>query len=349
MWRKRWFRWTVFLLSLPPLLVLLGWLWLRGIDLSHSGGNPQALRTDLDWLPARTTAPRGRILAVVSSRPRMLDGQSRAGYELTELSRAYWVFEGAGFAVDIASPEGGQPPQVLDDDLVDADYAFLNEPATQAAVRSTLSLEQVDPARYAAVYIVGGKGAMLDLHGNPALQHILAEVYRGGGVLAAVCHGPAALIGVELAPGQPLLAGRRVTGFSNAEELFLIKDPVHKLGFMLQDALDADARFVEGPMYLEHIVEDGRLLTGQNPWSTWALAEATVRALGATPATRPRSPEERAVDLMKHWHRDGYDAALASKAQLGPIDNRLLLMHALVAAMRGEVKHSIDLTRLASA
>lgn len=349
MWRMRWFRWTVFVVSLPPLFLLVVWLWFRGIDLSHGGGDPQARRADLDWLPAPSTEPRGRILAVVSSAPRMRDGKGRAGYELTELSRAYWVFEGAGFAVDIASPAGGEPPMVLDDDLVDADYAFLNEPAIQEALRTTLPLEQVDPARYAAVYIVGGKGAMLDLHGNPVLQGILAAVYRHGGVLAAVCHGPAALIGVELAPGESLLAGRQVTGFSNAEELFLIKDPVPKLGFMLQDALDADARFSEGPMYLEHIVVDGRLLTGQNPWSTWALAEATVQALGASPAPRPRSAEEHAVDLMHHLNRHGFDAALAMKDTLPAVDNRLLLMHAAVAAMRNDLKHLIDLARLARA
>src|SRR5690606_2870226 len=98
-------------------------------------------------------------------------------------------------------------------------------------------LDRVDPSDYDAVYLVGGKGAMLDLHGSPALQSIIAEVYRGGGVIAAVCHGPAALIDVTLHDGQTLLAGRRVTGFSNAEEYFLMKDPVQKLGFLLQDGL----------------------------------------------------------------------------------------------------------------
>ncbi|MCK7594167.1 type 1 glutamine amidotransferase domain-containing protein [Pseudomarimonas salicorniae] len=347
MLKKRWIRWTLALLSLPPLLILAGWLWLKGIDFSHSGGDPQARRADLGWVPATPSAERGRILAVVSSAERMLGGSKRAGYELTELSRAWWVFEAAGFAIDIASPQGGKPPQVLDDDLVDADYAFLNEPDTQAAVRETLRLDEIDPARYAAVYIVGGKGAMLDLHGDPALRRILAEVYDAGGVLAAVCHGPAALIGVELAEGRSLLAGRQVTGFSNAEELFLIDDPVHELGFMLQDGLAAQAQFIEGPMYLENVVRDGRVLTGQNPWSTWALAEETVRALGVEPAPRPRSSEERAVDLMHHLHRHGLDAARDLKSSLGTVDNRLLLMHALIAGMRRDIGRMVDLARLA--
>lgn len=350
MWRKRWVRWVVGLAAVPLLLVFGLWVWWAGIDFSHSVANPQATRADLRWLPAEAPPSRGRILAVLTSAERTLGGPGRAGFELTELSRAWWVFEAAGFEVELASPEGGAPPKVVDtDDAVDADYAFLNEPRTRQAIESTLRLDAVDPTRYDAVYVVGGKGAMLDLHGNSALQRILAEVYTRGGVISAVCHGPAALLDVELAPGQTLLQGRRVTGFSNAEELFLMEDPVQRLGFLLQDALADEGEFSEAPMYLEHVVVDGRVLTGQNPWSTWALAEATVRALGVEPVARPRSSEERAVDLLHRLHADGYDAARAAKSSLGPVDNRLLLMHGLVASMRGEYKRMFELMWLARA
>jgi putative intracellular protease/amidase len=350
MWHKRWVRWVVGVVSLPVLLVLGLWLWWAGIDFTHRGAKPEAARADLAWLPAEAPPTRGRILAVVTSAEHTLDGVGRAGFELTELSRAWWVFEAAGFEVELASPEGGAPPKVVDtDDAVDADYAFLNEPRTREAIANTLRLDAVDPARYDAVYVVGGKGAMLDLHAHPALQRILAEVYVRGGVISAVCHGPAALLGVEIAPGQTLLQGRRITGFSNAEEYFLMEDPVQRLGFLLQNALADEGQFSEAPMYLEHVVVDGRVLTGQNPWSTWALAEATVRALGAEPAARPRSAEERAVDLLHRLHADGFDAARAAKPGLGVVDNRLLLMHGVVAAMRGEYTRLIDLMRLARA
>lgn len=349
MWSKRWVRWSAGTLAGLALVAGLAAVYVGGIDLSHGGGDPQAGRSALDWVDAAERDRRGRVLAVVSSMARTLEDRYRAGYELTELSRAWWVFEAAGFEVHVASPDGGEAPRVVDDDLVDADYAFLNDPATRAAIGDTRTLAGVDPADYAAVYVVGGKGAMFDLHGNPDLQRIIADVYGRGGVVAAVCHGPAALLGVEVVPGRRLLAGRRVTGFSNAEERFLMDDPVRYLGFLLQDALDAEGEFVEGPMYLEHVVTDGRVLTGQNPWSTWALAEATVRALGVEPAPRPRSAEERAVDLMALWLREGFDAAVAAKPGMGPVDNRLLLMHALVAGMRGQAKRGLDLVRLARA
>lgn len=346
---KKILKWILGLLAIPVLAIAFTALWLWTIDYSHSGGDPQAQRSDLDWVVQARPQQRGRILAVVSSTPRMLDGRGKAGYELTEISRAFWVFEAAGYNVDIASPEGGAAPMVLDDDLVDADYAFLNEPRTRQALEQTLRLDALDPADYAGVYVVGGKGAMFDLHGNPTLQNLIAHVYERGGVIAAVCHGPAALIGIELDGGETLLQGRRITGFSNAEERFLIEDPVQRLGFMLEDALSREGKFVEGPMYLQNVVVDGRVLTGQNPWSTWALAEATVRALGAEPALRPRSSEEHAVDLLHHFQREGFDAARAAKPQNGPVDNRLLLMHGVIAAMRGEYKRMLDLARLARA
>ncbi len=346
---KNWIYLVAGLLAIPLVLGLGLWAWLAGTDFSHSGGDPEATIAELAWFPDREGIgeERGRVLAVVSSAPLMLDGKRRAGYELTELSRAFLVFEAAGLAVDIASPLGGEPPMVLDDELVDADYAFLNDPRTRKAIATTLRLDEVNPAHYRAVYVVGGKGAMLDLHRNPALQRIIASVYQGGGVIAAVCHGPAALLDLPLGDGRRLLEGRRVTGFSNAEEQFLIEDPVRSLGFMLEDALAAEGEFVEGTMYLEHVVQDGRLITGQNPWSTWALAEATVRTLGLQPAARPRSSEERAVDLLAQFEAEGVAAALRAKSLQAPVDNRLLLMHGVVAAMQGKPLRAMALARLA--
>ena len=329
-------------------LVLGGWAYVQSLDLeSLPKANEQATVADLDFVIDGVREPRGRILAVVTSAERL--GDKRTGFELTELSRAYWVFRANGFDVDIASPRGGTPRMVRDDDLVDADHAFLNDREAMAKLAASIPLADVDPARYAAVYFVGGKGAMLDFPGNTDIARIVQAI-QPRGVVGAVCHGPAALLGITLPDGTDALRGRRVTGFTNAEELFLMDDARERFPFLLQDALARQgARFVEAPMYLDNTVVDGRLVTGQNPWSTWSVAEAMVRALGHEPVARTTTAEEHSVRLLAEFQARGLDAALALKARLPSADRMLLLMHATIAAMQWRLVDAWRLQHLAQA
>jgi putative intracellular protease/amidase len=331
------------------LVVVGGWIYLTGFDLDRlPAANPQASHEEIDFL-ATPAPPRGRLLAVVTSAARIGDGRRRGGYELTELSRAYYTFKANGYEVDIASPAGGTPLVVIDDDdMTDVDFAFLNDPEAQRQVAETLRLDGVDPTAYEGVYFVGGKGAMVDFPDNPDIRRIIADIDARGGVIGAVCHGPAALLGARGADGRPLLAGRRVTAFTNDEELFLISDAHDVFGRLLQDRLiDAGALFAEGPMYLDNTVVDGRLVSGQNPWSTWSVAEAMIRALGHEPVPRKTSGEEHAVAVLAVYRRNGFDAARARRVDHADADARLILMHALVAAMRGELLDAWRLQRLA--
>ncbi|MDZ4348848.1 MAG: type 1 glutamine amidotransferase domain-containing protein [Xanthomonadaceae bacterium] len=322
-----------------------GLLFWHSLDLdAEPAANRQARADELGFAERRPV--RGRVLAVVTSTDRLANGK-RTGYELTELSRAWWVFVHNGYAVDIASPAGGEPPMVLDDDLIDADYAFLADPAAQQALRHSIALAEVDPGRYDAVYFVGGKGTMLDFPGNPDIARIVRDLAPRG-VIGAVCHGPAALLGITLDDGRSVLGGRRVTGFSNAEELFLAEDALARMGFLLEDALRAEAgAFAEGPMYLDHSIVDGHLVTGQNPWSTWSVAESMVQALGNTPVARSLTAEEHSVRLLAIYRRDGLPAALAARSQGPRADKRLLLLHSLIAAMQWQAVDAYRLLRLA--
>lgn len=330
------------------LLAALGGTFWYVLDLdSEPVPNQQAGPADLGFASA-AIPQRGRILAVVTSTASLHTGR-RTGFELTELARAWWVFRHNGYAVDIASPLGGSPPMVRDDDLIEADYAFLNDADAQASLRSSLRLSDVDAARYDAVYFVGGKGTMLDFPGNRDIARIVRDIAPRG-VIGAVCHGPAALLGIVLDDGQTLLSGRTVNGFSNAEELFLAEDAEARLGFLLEDALRAEAgSFVEGPMYLAHRVIDGPLVTGQNPWSTWAVAESMIRALGHEPLARIPTAEEISVALLQVMHREGIEAALQAKREGPRSDKRLLLMHALIAAMQWQIGDAYVIQRLARA
>lgn len=331
-------------------LLLAGWAYAHTLDLDAEPVADAATTTEqLVFLRDGVRAPRGRILAVVTSTARIPGTRKNAGFELTELARAYYVFVANGYEVDIASPKGGAAPMKLDEDLVEADHAFLNDPAARRKISATLPLASVDASRYAAVYFVGGKGAMFDFPGDPQVQRIVRDIAPRG-VVGAVCHGPAALLDVRDEAGGFFLAGRRVAGFSNEEELFLIDNARELFPFLLQDRLvQRGARYVEGPRYLDNTVVDERLITGQNPWSTWSVAEAMIRALGHAPVPRDATREETGVRLIAMYHRAGLAAALAEKSRAGAADKRIILMHALVAAMQYRWRDAFQLQRLARA
>jgi len=325
-------------------------LYLYSLDLdSQPPADPRSSVADLAFLRDAPAPTRGRVLAVVSSAEHFPGSDKPAGFELTELARAYYTFIANGYAVDIASPQGGSPPMRVDEeDMVAADYAFLNDAQARAKLAASLPLKNVDASYYSAVYFVGGKGAMFDFPGDAAIARIVRQVHDAGGVIGAVCHGPAALLDVTLDDGTPLLKDRTVTAFTNAEELFLMKDARQRFDALLQDALvQRGARFVEGGLYLDNTVVDGRLVTGQNPWSTWSVAESMVKALGHAPVARAKTDEEQAVRVMEAYRRGGIAAALEAKRSAPEAGKRLLLMHALVAAMQGRWRDAWHLQRLA--
>lgn len=323
--------------------------FVHSLGLGHQPvANAETQPLDLPLLRKAEPPSRGRILAVVTSTAQAGDSGVAAGFELTELSRAYYTFIANGFHVDIASPRGGNPPVVIDEDLNEYDHAFINDADAQRLLRHSVAVSQVDPGAYSAVYFVGGKGAMFDFPGDPHIHRIVRAIHDRDGVIGAVCHGVAALLEVVDADGRAFLAGRRLTGFTNLEELFLMQDARSVFPFLLADALRArEARFVEGGMYLENTVIDRRLVTGQNPWSTWSVAEGMIAALGHEPLARERTSEELAIEVLGVYHQHGIAAARALNDRRPDVDKRLLLMHAMIAVMEGRVTDAYRLQSLA--
>jgi len=311
------------------------------------------LPSSLPYLNEKPSQIRGKILAVVTSTDSIGSSGKRTGYELTELAQGYSVFVANGFEVDIASPLGGEPPMVLDEEDIGVyDYAFLNDPFAQRKLKETLVMDSVRIENYEAIYFVGGKGAMFDFPDNQAIQRSIGTLVELGKVIGAVCHGPAALVNVKLTDGSSFLKGKQVSSFTNREELFLIKDARDLFPFLLQDKLaESGASFSEGPMYLENVVIDGTLVTGQNPWSTWTTAEAMVKQLGYEPKKREKSAAENAVSILNAYEKDGYAKAKQLIGDLNDhekrlIDRHLLAMHVLVAAMQWEISKGVELIGL---
>lgn len=253
-------------------------------------------------LPAQ--APAGappRVLLVVSGHGRDA-GKTQPGYEMDELSQAYLVLKANGFAIDIASPQGGAVEADRHDPKDDFIAAFRADSVAVRQLAMTRRFGELRSSDYAAIYIMGGKGAMFDLPTDTTLQRLITDIDARGGIVATVCHGPAALAFVRRADGTPFVAGRRMTGFTDEEEAAFGKQWAARFPFPLEGKLRAvGARWEEVPLMLPHHVVDGRLITGQNPSSTVAVAEAIVRATGRTVVARTPWRDERTMAVVSRW------------------------------------------------
>lgn len=224
-----------------------------------------------------------KVLVVMTNHAKYPSRDDTTGLWLTELTHVHDTLLAAGYAVDFVSPSGGAIP--LDERSLGWLYtdrearAHLQDPAFMAKLQSTRAPADVNPADYVAIFYTGGHGTMWDFRDNTALQSVAERIYRQGGIVSSVCHGAAGLLNLRDTQGKPLIAGRRVTGFSNTEEwLSGVRDQVP---FMLQDEMRARGAAYDKALlpFVSHVVVDGRLVTGQNPGSSKAVAQALVKQL----------------------------------------------------------------------
>lgn len=217
------------------------------------------------------------VLLVLTSHSQLGDTGKDAGYEVSEAAHPWKVFTDSGWHVHLATVAGGPAPEHGFDATDEVQMAWKNNPDISRQMHAAPELEHVNAAIYDAVFFVGGHGTMWDFPGNPHIAGLTQGVWEHGGVVAAVCHGPAALLDVTLRDGRKLLDGRAVTGFSNAEEKSVHLQ--HVVPFLLADALEqAGGKYTKGSKWKPHVVTDGKLITGQNPASAKGVAEAVVAA-----------------------------------------------------------------------
>jgi putative intracellular protease/amidase len=216
------------------------------------------------------------VLFIVTNTAEIGPNKRATGYFFPEVAHPYEVFEQAGVAVEYASLLGGTTPEDGYDESDPAQLAFRNSAAIRR-MNNSRKLSEVDVLDYDAIFFPGGLGPMVDIAHNPEIQRAVERAWNGGKIVAAVCHGPVALLGAKLKDGTPLVQGRKLTSFSNAEENGYAAADVP---FLLEDALRAEgADYAAADVWQEKVVVDGRLITGQNPASGGALAKAMVEAL----------------------------------------------------------------------
>lgn len=224
-----------------------------------------------------------RILFVLTSHDRLGDTGQETGYYLPEAAHPWRVLREAGHRIDLASPEGGPVPVDPEShDLEDeANAAFLE--AEEDALEDTLAADALDPSEYDAIYFAGGHGTMWDFPDCQPLIDATRDIYEAGGVVAAVCHGPAGLVNVRLSDGAYLVDGREVSCFTDEEERAVELDEV--VPFLLETRLrERGAAIRKAEPWQEKVVTDGRLVTGQNPASAEGVGEAVARLLEREPA-----------------------------------------------------------------
>ena len=221
-----------------------------------------------------------QILIVVTNHGEMGDTEAPTGYFLSEVSHPWHVFTEAGYRVDFASPLGGfAPMDPKSFDLEDpVNRIFWDTLAVVESVTNTLNLDEVDTDNYEAIFLAGGHGTMWDFAQSRSVVERVAQIYQQGGIVGAVCHGPTALLNVKLSGGRHLLDGKRVTGFTNDEEAAVKLTEI--VPFLLESEMQSKgAIFVAADNFKPNVVVDQRLVTGQNPASATAAAEAIVQLL----------------------------------------------------------------------
>jgi putative intracellular protease/amidase len=222
-----------------------------------------------------------KILMVLTSHDQLGDTGKKTGCWLEEFAAPYYAFLDAGAKITVASPKGGQPPLDPKSDTpegqTETTTRFKKDAAAQAVLATTVKLADVRAEDHDAVFYPGGHGPLWDLAEDPRSIALIEAFYSAGKPVAAVCHAPAVLHRA-MSHGEPIVKGKRVTGFTNTEEEavqltkvvpFLVEDELKRLGGLYEKVGD----------WQSFAITDGRLITGQNPASSGAAAQQLLKLL----------------------------------------------------------------------
>ena len=223
------------------------------------------------------------ILMVLTSHDKLGDTGKKTGFWLEEFAAPYYAFLDAGVNITLASPAGGQPPLDPSSDTPDAQTKdtkrFKEDAEAQERLETTKKLTDVSAEDFDSVFYPGGHGPMWDLAVDKNSIELIETFIKQDKPVAFVCHSPAALKNVKV-DGEYLVKGKTVTGFSNTEEEAVQLTDV--VPFLLEDVLKANGGNYERVADWESfVVEDGLLITGQNPASSEEAAKRLLAKLQA--------------------------------------------------------------------
>jgi len=225
-----------------------------------------------------------KILFVITSNDKMGDTENDTGFWIEEFAAPYYILKDEGFEITLASPKGGQPPidpnSETEDAQTEATKRFDSDKETQTLLANTNQLKDLEEANFDAVFYPGGHGVLWDLVEDKTSIKLIENFNTSKKPIAFVCHAPAVLKHVKGIDGEPLVKGKKVTGFTNQEEAAVQLTDI--VPFLLEDML-----IENGGIYSKiedwhpYAVDDANLITGQNPGSSEKVAELLVKHLKA--------------------------------------------------------------------
>lgn len=225
------------------------------------------------------------VLFVLTSHDELGNTGLKTGFWVEEFAAPYYALADAGVQISIASPKGGQPPidpkSALPEFQTDATRRFDADQALQEKLAQSLPLHTLKQQDYDAIFYPGGHGPLWDLTNDRVSISLIEDFWNNGKPVAAVCHAPGALRFVKDSAGKPLVQGKKVTGFSNTEEAAVELTDV--VPFLVEDELkNLGADYSKGVDWRSYVIQDGKLITGQNPASSEETAKALLALLQTT-------------------------------------------------------------------
>lgn len=230
-----------------------------------------------------------KILFVLTSHSDLGNTGKKTGFWVEEFAAPYYTMADKGVDITIVSPKGGQPPidpsSEAPDAQTEATKRYYTDVALKEKVAHTQKLAEVNAADFDAVFYPGGHGPLWDLYEDKNSIALIQSFWAAGKPVAAVCHAPAALLNVKDENGEPLVKGKKVTGFTNTEEEGVQLTNV--VPYLLEDELKArGGNYSKGSDWSAYVVEDGMLITGQNPASSEEAAQKLLALLEKSAAAK---------------------------------------------------------------
>jgi putative intracellular protease/amidase len=230
----------------------------------------------------KTKQAKMKILIVLTSHSKLGNTNGKTGFWIEEFAVPHYMFKEAGAEITLASPEGGQPPIDPKSDTpeiqTEATIQYKKDDELLELMANTLQLEDVSATNFDVLFFPGGHGPLWDLVNNKTSIQLIEDFWDARKPIATVCHAPSVLLNVKTEDGNFLINGKKVTGFSNTEEKAVQLDKI--VPFLLEDELkNRGAIYSKKPDWTSYVIQDGLLITGQNPASSKAVAKELLTFL----------------------------------------------------------------------